>query len=410
MGDTNKVSREWKKTELGKICSFGDGAHSKVKRVENGVPYLTSKNVKKGFLTTKNVDYISKGDYLKLFGRTSKSVKHLETGDVLMGIIGTFGNCYVYKEEDEFGISSSVGIARPNKELLDSNYLYYHLSSNIFMKYVEKVKGGSVQGYTNLPTLRKLPIYLPTLQEQEKISSILKSLDDKIEVNNQMNKTLEEMAQAIFKEWFVEFNFPNEDGVPYKDNGGEMIESELGMIPEGWRVEELRNLLRFIKGKKPKNISEGRINENQQQYLTIKSYTGADQLFADIDKIILTEPKDSVMVMDGASSGTIFYGKKGIVASTIARIDSKKLDDNFIYYLLKSYESEIKQHLTGSAIPHTDKEFIYRIQIALPLKNFNFEIFSNIRNKIIEVKEENETLIKTRDNLLPKLMSGEVRV
>ena len=85
--------------------------------------------------------------------------------------------------------------------------------------------------------MKKLDIYLPPLEEQEKIANILSSLDDKIELNNEMNKTLEEMAQSIFKRWFVGFEFPNADGKPYKSSGGEMVESDLGMIPKGWKLE-----------------------------------------------------------------------------------------------------------------------------------------------------------------------------
>jgi type I restriction enzyme S subunit len=220
------------------------------------------------------------------------------------------------------------------------------------------------------------------------------------------------MAQCIFKEWFVEFNFPNEEGVPYKDNGGEMVESELGEIPEGWRIEELREILKFIKGKKANNISEVKESDTQQQYLTIKAYTGDEVLFADIDKVILVEENEIVMVMDGSSSGTILYGKNGIVASTIAKIKTIKkiIDETLLFYILKHNENEIKQHLTGSAIPHTDKEFIYRIKVALPKYKIDLSVFENIRKKIIENQKSNKTLIKTRNILLLKLMSGEVRI
>nr|WP_258080005.1 restriction endonuclease subunit S [Enterococcus faecium] len=105
-------------------------------------------------------------------------------------------------------------------------------------------------------------IMLPPLDEQKAIAHILSTLDDKIEVNNQINKTLENMAQAIFKQWFVDFEFPNEDGEPYKSSGGEMVESELGMIPKGWEVKELVDVLETLEaGNRPKggagNLTEG---------------------------------------------------------------------------------------------------------------------------------------------------------
>jgi len=201
---------------------------------------------------------------------------------------------------------------------------------------------------------------------------------------------------------------------PYKSSGGVMVESELGEIPKGWSVKELGDIFKFIKGKKPKNISET-LEKTQQQYLTIKSYTGSENLYADIEKVVLIKENETVMVMDGASSGKIFFGKKGIVASTIAKINKidERIDENLLFYILKYNENEIKKHLTGSAIPHTDKEFVYRIKIAIPnrkiLKNIS-EKLKNIRSKIIENNKEIGILSRIRDEVLPKIMNGEIKI
>lgn len=399
---------------LGDVCVLGDGAHTKVKRVNEGIPYLTSKNIKNGNIDYNNTDYMSNVDYEKLFGKSNKSIRSLEVGDILIGIIGTLGNSYIYKETDKFGISSSVGIIRAKEELINFKYLYYCINSNRFKSYTEMFKGGSVQGYTNLPTLRKIPIYLPTLEEQKAIAKILSDLDEKIETNNKINKNLEEMAQAIFKQWFVDFEFSNEEGKPYKSSGGEMVESELGMIPKGWKVYKLGDFIKFIKGKKPKKIEE-KYFEKSKMYLTIDVLNRNSQIFASSEKAIEADDKDILMVMDGASSGTLYYGMHGIVGSTLSKISIlNEIDKNLIYYYLKINENDIKAHLTGSAIPHTDKEFINRLNICICSDKFILDkankIFEYTRMQVINLNNENERLEKFRDTLLPKLMSGEIRI
>lgn len=225
---------EWKEVKLGEVCTLGDGAHTKVKRLDRGILYLSSKNIQNGKLNLDDVSYISEDDYTKLFSLSRSSVRNLQDGDVLIGIIGTIGNAYVYRINDRFGISSSVAIIRPNPQELKSGFLYYVLSSNYFQKILASVKGGSVQGYTNLPLLRSLPITIPPIHEQKAITSTLSCLDDKIELNNCINKNLEEIAQAIFKSWFVDFE-------PFQD--GEFEDSELGRIPKGWRVGTIGDLI-----------------------------------------------------------------------------------------------------------------------------------------------------------------------
>lgn len=200
------MGSEWETSTLGDTCYITDGAHSKVERQNEGVLYLTSKNIGDGNLKLESVNYISENDFQRLFTDTKKSQRRLRDGDILTGIIGTFGNAYRYKHDDHFGISSSIAILRPNQDILNPDYLYYAITSKSFKATVEAYKGGSVQGYTNIATLKTLPIPLPGLQSQRRIAEILIALDDKIELNRQINGTLESMAQALFKSWFVDFD------------------------------------------------------------------------------------------------------------------------------------------------------------------------------------------------------------
>ncbi|WP_051603921.1 restriction endonuclease subunit S [Marinobacter sp. HL-58] len=274
------MGSEWPTSSLGKTCYITDGAHAKVERQKRGVLYLTSKNFGQGQIKLDNADYISQEDFNRLFTDTKKSQRRLRNGDVLTGIIGTFGNAYRYRHDDYFGISSSVAILRPNPDILDSDFLYYVITSETFKRTVAAYKGGSVQGYTNIATLKTLPIPLPDLTSQRQIAALLSGLDEKISLNHQINTTLESMAQALFKSWFVDFDpvidnalaagnpIPEElkaradartalgdqrkplpDHIRQQFPDRFVLTEEMGWVPEGWEVNPIGSLIELAYGK-----------------------------------------------------------------------------------------------------------------------------------------------------------------
>lgn len=132
---------------------------------------------------------------------------------------------------------------------IDKSFLYWYLKH----ADTHSLRTGSAQPQIVIKDLEKFKIKIPPMSEQKAIARMLSTLDEKIETNNQINEKLEEMAQALFKHWFVDFEFPNENGEPYKSSGGEMVESELGMIPKGWEVDKLSSIAEIVMGQSPKS-------------------------------------------------------------------------------------------------------------------------------------------------------------
>lgn len=319
------------------------------------------------------------------------------------------------KNEVGFGSTEYI-VLREKINTTDNDFIYYMSISPEFRNVaIKAMNGSSGRQRVQKDVLENSEFMLPPIVEQRAIAKVLSVLDKKIEINNQINDNLEKMAQSIFKQWFVDFEFPNEYGEPYKSSGGKMVESELGRIPKGWKAKELRAMIKFIKGKKPKTILENEF-ENSVKYLTIDALNGNTVQFAVNDKVILANKNDTLMVMDGASSGTLYYGMDGIVGSTLAKIvvNDEAISQELLYYFLKNNEINIKAHLTGSAIPHTDKEFVNRLVISIPddkkLVEEITNILSEIRNKVIICSQEIKKINEIKDILLPKLMSGEIRV
>lgn len=189
-------------------------------------------------------------------------------------------------DSDNYIASTKLMVLRV-KNNCEINYVYNILKSDFILSILQNLAESRSGTFPQIifSDLKKLKIKLPPLPTQKRIADILSSLDNKIELNNKINKTLENIAEALFKEWFINFNFPNSEGKPYKDSGGKMIESELGDIPEGFRVEFLGNLLnKFTTGLNPrKNFVLG---EGENFYVTIKNM-GNNQVYIDerCDKI-----------------------------------------------------------------------------------------------------------------------------
>ncbi|HBC3383070.1 TPA: restriction endonuclease subunit S [Vibrio parahaemolyticus] len=410
---------------IGEVCSVGDGAHSKVTRVETGIPYLTSKNIGQGFLKLDKLDYISEESFEKLFSKDSKATRRPQAGDVLFGIIGSFGNTYLYKESDFFGFSSSIGILRPNPELLDSEYLYYVVSSKKFRDNHANHNSGSVQGYTNIPTVKGLPLPVPSIAVQKKIAKVLQSLDRKIAVNQQTNQTLEAMAQAIFKSWFVDF-----DPVKAKMRGEQpegmdeataslfpekLVESELGLIPEGWDVGTLSDVAKYCSAR------------TKTDTITLENYISTENMLAEKKGVTAASKLPTAKTVAAYKSGDILvsnirpYFKKiwlaegsGGRSNDVLGFESVRANTES-YLMNVLYQDTFFEYMTrtskGAKMPRGDKTAIMNWEMAVPPVELR-EAFSAIVDKFYQLipqnRAQNATLESLRDTLLPKLLSGEL--
>ncbi|HHT11407.1 MAG TPA: restriction endonuclease subunit S [Candidatus Atribacteria bacterium] len=335
-------------------------------------------------------------------------------------------------DDDEVAFGSTEYIVLRHKiGITDNNYIFYlALSQYVRDTAIKSMTGTSGRQRAQTDVIENTKIMLPPLDEQTAIAHILSTLDDKIEVNNQINKTLENMAQAIFKQWFVDFEFPNEDGEPYKSSGGEMVESELGMIPKGWRVDSLGNLLDVQKGLSYKGkhlveegvpmINLGTINPGGgYRQEKIKFYNG------DFKDRHMVKPGDLVIANTDMTQDRVILGspclvpdfecEKIIFTHHIFAIRNLKIPRNFLYYYFKSkdFRERAEGYATGTTVLALPQKGVVGIDLYLPnvdiLERFN-ELIQSFIDKMNNLDKENELLKRIRDVLLPKLMSGEIRV
>lgn len=423
-------NKEWKEVKLSEITTkLGDGLHGTPKYSDNGEFYfINGNNLMNGKIVfTERTRKVTEEEFFKY-------KKELTTKTIMVSINGTLGNIAVYDGE-KVVLGKSVCYFNI-KENVDKDFIKYILQDNKFKNYIINYASGTTIKNLSLKAMRNFNFFLPPLEEQETIAAILKSLDDKIEINNKMNETLEEMAQTIFKEWFVNFNFPNEEGKPYKDNGGKMIESELGMIPEGWRVEELGNLVKTSNGYSYKGKELGKSSDAM---LTIKNFdrNGGFKIngYKEINISEKVKPYHYVEVGDiviahtDLTQGAEIIGnpiqiqtkggyEKVIISMDIVKVEitSKFLPQNVLYYLLKNpmFKGHALSYVNGTTVLHLNKKAIPEYKFVL---TDNLEVVDKLNSILTQfikkqnlIIRENQILIRTRNILLPKLMSGKIKV
>ena len=283
---------------------------------------------------------------------------------------------------------------------VNPRFIRYYTLSNEYKEWVSSFSTGSTRGNINAKTYGSMKIKLPPTDQQDFLVQILSSLDNKIEVNKQINKTLENVAQAIFKQWFVDFEFPNEDDEPYKSSGGEMVESELGLIPNGWEVGKLENLVTVKYGKDHKKLDYGDIpvygSGGIMRYVNTSLYSSESVLIprkGTLNNVIyINDPFWSV--------DTMFFTQMNYPDIT-----------KYIYFFIK--DKDLLSMNSGSAVPSMTTDILNRLPIIVsPLTMI--QRFNKLVEPIFSLMDLNSKQIKklsnTRDTLLPKLMSGEIRV
>lgn len=376
---------------------------------EKGILTLSAKSVK-----NSNIDYseaytISEDEYKKFMVR-GIPVK----GDILITTEAPMGQV-AKLDRNGVAVAQRLLTLRPNPKILDNDYLLYYLQSPIGQAELKARESGSTVTGIKQAEFRKINIILPPLSEQKAIANILSSIDDKIELNNKINKNLEELAQALYKQWFVDFEFPNENGDPYKSSGGEMIESELGLIPKGWKVLRLTDELEFERGIEPgsRNYLEYQTNSTLP-FFRVGDLLSIKDVYVEskFTKGKTCKKTDVLVAFDGAI-GRTGLGLTGAYSSGLRKIYSKEntISNQLIYWIMKSeiIQNKIKEHANGTTILHAGSAINY---LKIPFNKEQANKLSTILNpmflKLIESKTENEKLSKTRDTLLPKLMSGEI--
>ena len=394
----------WKIYRLGDICDY---VTSRTSRIEN---YISTENMlpnKGGVCAPSNVP--------------SGAAVEYKVGDILISNLRPYFQ-KIWQANCNGACSADVLCIRANDKT-DSKYLYYLLSQQRFFDYVMAGAKGCKMPRGDKKQILQWQISLPPLEEQRRIAGILSAIDDKIENNRRINTNLELQAQALYKQWFVDFEFPNEEGKPYKSSGGKMVDSELGQIPDGWRVQRLDDYTVIKRGGSPRPI-QNYLSNTGLNWLKISDATSTNSPFIlEIKEFIKEEGlsktvflKKGNLVLSNSATPCIpkFLGLDTCIHDGWLYFPNAKLSKEYLYLLFKNNRQEILSQGNGSVFLNLKTDILKSHLICLPnciekMNCFNMivkAIFKNIENCSFEIKH----LATLRDTLLPKLMNGEIKL
>lgn len=381
----------WREVKLGDVCTYASAKVSVSEVSEDN--YISTENM------LPNKSGVTKSSGLPTVG----SVTKYSAGNVLVSNIRPYFRKIWYADRDG-GCSNDVLVFDINdSKALDSKFLFYCLSNDVFFDYVMAGSKGTKMPRGDKGAIMKYPVPLPPLPEQKAIAATLSALDDMIDLNNRINKTLEEIAQAIFKSWFVDFE-------PFKD--GEFEESELGLIPKGWRVGRLGDIVDIFDSKRvPLSSRQRSVMEKKYPYY------GAATLMDYVDNYIfegvhvLLGEDGTVMDEKGYPILQYVWGKFWVNNHAHVLKGKGIFSDEFLYMLLKN--TNVASIVTGAVQLKINQGNLTGLKVIIPpddvVKQYNEmvkDIFACWRSNV----DEKTVLISLRDTLLPKLMSGEIRV
>ncbi len=404
---------EWKEVRLGDVIDYKKGFAFKSSMYKSTGTYI----VRVSDTTANSVD-------VSLCNCISPELAHqytdysLKTKDIIIATVGSWptnpasivGKVVRVPESANNALLNQNAVRIRSNGIVDSDYIYYLLKEEHFSKYLVGIAQGSAnQASITLKDIFGYSFSAPSeIKDQRRIASILSSLDRKIELNNKINADLEEMAQAIFKNWFVDFE-------PFKD--GKFVDSDLGMIPEGWKVGSPYEYVKVVYGAPYKSA---KFNDNGEglPLIRIRDLKDCKPQFYTPEILPQTEyvnMGDIVAGMDAEFVPHIWKGKTGLLNQRVCKLipQQTSISNLFVLYLMKPELEFVQSYKTGTTVSHLGKADIDKFVVVLPpleVVEDCSKLLDSILQRIKNISAESRNLSLLRDTLLPRLMSGEIEV
>lgn len=383
----------------------------------NEIIFLNTSDIEKGYVLHRNYS-----ETKSLPGQAKKSI---QKGDILYSEIRPKNERYAYIdfECENYVVSTKLMVLRNKKpKTLNTRFFYLYITSRTITNTLQNLaesRSGTFPQIT-FSEVKKLQIKLPNLTVQNKIVKTIESINQKIVTNQKIIANLEELSQTLFKRWFVDFEFPDENGNPYKSNGGEMVDSELGAIPKGWNVKNLDDIANYMNGLAMQKFKP---TDNQNSLPVVKIKELKNGSTDENSNRCTSEIPEKALIVDGdiifSWSATLLVkmwcGGKAGLNQHLFKVSSDKYPKWFYYYWTKRYIDYFIGIANDKAttMGHINRKHLSHAKILTPndqtLEKFS-RTFDDLLEKELSVSKESKRLTELRDTLLPKLMSGEIEI
>lgn len=412
------IPKRWKMTTLGEVVDIQPGFAFKSQDFESkkGFPVVKIKNIQPPIIKIERDDLVDISSY----GEEKLAKFEVKNGEFLIAMTGeTIGKVGKYNLGKFAYINQRVcKIIKTEKS--DYGFVYYLLLQRSFQKFIDTHSFGAAQANISTDQIGNYKILLPEPLEQHAIAAVLSSLDDKIGLLREQNKTLEATAQAIFKEWFVNFNFP--------EATGKMKGSELGEIPEGWRVGKLGDEFDITIGRTPPRLETEWFSDEPagKKWISIKDIGNSEMYISNTSEYLTDEaiekfnipiiPENTAILSFKMTVGKLAITTEEMLSNeAIAHLKVKEnsnFSTEFIYLFLKGLDFN-SLGSTSSIVTAINSSMIKALEVLIPKDQIMLKFNSVIQPIFAKLKNNNfqiQTLSTLRDTLLPKLMKGELRV
>lgn len=378
----------WKKAKLSECCqSISDGDHQAPPKSNKGIPFVTISNIKDNSFDFTNCMHVPQSYYDNLLAKRKP-----QKGDILYSVVGSFGIPVLMKENVKFTFQRHIAILRPNPHIVEPAYMYYSMLSKAFFLQADAAAIGAAQRTISLSSLQNLTINLPDLPTQRRIASILSAYDDLIENNRRQIKLLEEAAQRLYREWFVELRFPGHEGVKVVDG-----------VPEGWMKVCLKDICETKTGKKDANFG---CDDGAYPFFTCaQAPIKAPSYSFDCSAVILAG--------NGDFNVKLYRGKFEAYQRTYVLSPANTEYLFLLYNAVSRNMNVLTKGASGSTIKFLTKGMIDSIELLIPSSQLltTYNQNSEALQKSIEALHRKVALaVEARDRLLPKLMNHEMEV
>lgn len=397
----------WKKAKLSECCqSISDGDHQAPPKSNKGIPFVTISNIKDNSFDFTNCMHVPQSYYDNLLAKRKP-----QKGDILYSVVGSFGIPVLIKENVKFTFQRHIAILRPNPHIVEPAYMYYSMLSKAFFLQADAAAIGAAQRTISLSSLQNLTINLPDLPTQRRIASILSAYDDLIENNRRQIKLLEEAAQRLYREWFVELRFPGHESVKVVDG-----------VPEGWMKGTVDNIVKLLSGYP--FISSEYVSSGKYRLITIKNVKDGEFSPDNVDYIdqlpdkvpshcILTEGDILLSLTGNIGRVCIVNGYNYLLNQRVAKLQT--LHPAYAYCMFRSKEMLNKMTALSNGVAQQNLSPIRaeKIRILIPSSNLLFQfknIVEPIISQIILLNNQITFACEARDRLLPELMGREIEV
>ena len=405
---------------LEELCTgIIDCPHSTPKWQDKGIPVIRNYNLKDGKIDCTNLSFVSEEDYKE---RVKRAIP--EESDIIISREAPMGVVGIVPKEFQCCLGQRLVLLKIDKSKCIPKYLLYTLMSEYVQVQIRRInQTGSIVSNLNISSLKKLKIPLHNFEEQRKIANILSAIDDKIQINNQINQELEAMVKTLYDYWFVQFDFPDQNGKPYKSSGGKMVyHPELKReIPEGWGVAKLNEVVDLISGypfSSNDYVTSGKyklytIKNVQDGYTVDKVDNYLDFLPSNMSHECQLRRGDLIMSLTGNVGRVgMVYEDDVLLNQRVLKLNPiNKTHKSFIYSFFRSdvTKAHLENMSTGTSQKNLSPIDIGNMMIPFPSESLLSKFLDNL-NMLENNLVENQQLTKLRDWLLPMLMNGQVKV